>query len=217
VALLFGVGMYSVIAFLPEFLQTPKSTGYGFGASIIQSGLYLLPLTVTMFIFGMLSGRIAAAIGSKAAVIIGSVASTVSYFMLAFAHTQPWEIYAASTLLGVGLGLAFSAMSNLIVEAVPPAQTGVASGMNANIRTIGGAIGAAIMSSIVTSALLGSGEPAESGYTEGFAFLGVMTVVAVVAASFIPTTPREPLSAPHEHHLDHAELALIPGGTLTEG
>ena len=75
VAFLFGIGMYSVIGFLPEFLQTPKSTGYGFGASIIQSGLYLLPLTVTMFIFGMLSGRIAAAIGSKAAVIIGSIFS----------------------------------------------------------------------------------------------------------------------------------------------
>ena len=100
VAFLFGIGMYSVIAFLPQFLQTPKSTGYGFGASIIQSGLYLLPLTVTMFIFGMLSGRIAAAIGSKAAVIIGSVFSLTSYLLLAFAHTQPWEIYLASTLLG---------------------------------------------------------------------------------------------------------------------
>jgi len=217
VALLFGVGMYSVIAFLPEFLQTPKSTGYGFGASIIQSGLYLLPLTVTMFIFGMLSGRIAAAIGSKAAVIIGSLASTVSYFILAFAHTRPWEIYTASTLLGVGLGLAFSAMSNLIVQAVPAAQTGVASGMNANIRTIGGAIGAAVMSSIVTSALLHSGEPAQSGYTKGFAFLGVMTVVAVVAAAFIPTASAEGAETAHDRHLDHAELAMVPGGTLTEG
>ena len=64
-----------------------------------------------------------------------------SYLILAFAHTQPWEIYLASTLLGVGLGLAFSAMSNLIVQAVPPSQTGVASGMNANIRTIGGRSG----------------------------------------------------------------------------
>ena len=49
--------MYSVIAFLPRCLLTPKSSGYGFGATIIQSGLYLLPLTVTMFIFEMLSGR----------------------------------------------------------------------------------------------------------------------------------------------------------------
>ena len=42
-------------------------------------------------------------------------------------------------------------MANLIVAAVPPAQTGVASGMNANIRTIGGSLGAAFMASIVTA------------------------------------------------------------------
>src|SRR5450759_2546833 len=189
VAFLFGIGMYSVMAFLPEFLQTPKSAGYGFGASIIQSGLFLMPLTVTMFFFGLLSGRIAAAVGSKSAVIMGSIASCGAYLILAFAHEQPWEIYAASTLLGVGLGLAFSAMSNLIVQAVPPAQTGVASGMNANIRTIGGAIGAAVMSSIVTSQVLRDGFPTKSGYTDGFVFLAAMTVIAVIAAIFIPTEP----------------------------
>jgi EmrB/QacA subfamily drug resistance transporter len=217
VAFLFGIGMYSVIGFLPQFLQTPKSTGYGFGASIIQSGLYLLPLTVTMFIFGLLSGRIAVAIGSKAAVIIGSCFSTVSYLLLAFAHHDPWEIYLASTLLGVGLGLAFSAMSNLIVQAVPHAQTGVASGMNANIRTIGGAVGAGVMSSIVTSTLLHSGYPAASGYTRGFAFLAAMTVVAIVAAVLIPTAASEAAGDDHEHHLHNAELAMVAGGTITEG
>jgi len=216
VAFLFGIGMYSVIAFLPQFLQTPKSTGYGFGASIIQSGLYLLPLTVTMFAFGMLSGRIAARYGSKAAVIVGSFFSLGAYLMLAFAHSESWEIYVASTLLGVGLGLAFSAMSNLIVQAVPPAQTGVASGMNANIRTIGGAVGAAVMSSIVTSTLLHSGYPAARGYTYGFAFLAAMTLVAIVASIFIPTSTSTAARDDHEHHLQNAELALVAGGTIAE-
>ncbi len=218
VAFLFGVGMYSAMAFLPEFLQTPRRAGYGFGASIIQSGLYLLPLTATMFVFGLLSGKIAAKVGSKSAVIMGSIASTVAYLVLAFAHSHPWEIYLASTILGVGLGLAFSAMSNLIVQAVPPAQTGVASGMNANIRTIGGAVGAGIMSSIVTSQLLKSGLPAESGYTRGFAFLAAMTLVAVIAALFIPTAEPLPAGEDLEHnvHVEHAELALIAGGTISE-
>ncbi|MDR3649640.1 MAG: MFS transporter [Acidimicrobiales bacterium] len=217
VAFLFGIGMYSVMAFLPEFLQTPRSAGYGFGADIIQSGLFLLPLTATMFLCGLLSGRIAAAIGSKSAVIIGSIVSSGSYLILAFAHAQAWEIYTASTLLGVGLGLAFSAMSNLIVQAVPPAQTGVASGMNANIRTIGGAIGAAVMSSIVTSGLRADGLPAASGYTTGFAFLAAMTVVATIAALFIPSATSARADADHEPHLQNAELALLAGGTIAEG
>ena len=217
VALLFGVGMYSFMAFLPEFVQTPKSTGYGFGASIIQSGLYLLPLTVTMFIFGLLSGKIAAGIGSKAAVIIGAGFASAAYFMMAFAHSASWEIYIASTLIGIGLGLAFSAMSNLIVQAVPPAQTGVASGMNANIRTIGGSIGAAVMSTIVTTTLLRDGFPSIQGYTRGFAFLGIVTIAAVVAAVFIPTATSKAAHDDHEAHLMNAELALVPGAPITEG
>jgi EmrB/QacA subfamily drug resistance transporter len=213
VALLFGVGMYSVFAFLPEFLQTPSSAGYGFGASMIQSGLFLLPETVMMFVFGLLTGPIAARIGSKFAVIVGTVISSGGYAMLAFAHSHPWEIYVVGALLGVGMGLAFSAMSNLIVQAVPPAQTGVASGMNANIRTIGGAIGAAVMSSIVTSTLLHNGLPAESGYTDGFIFIAIVTLFAVVASLFIPTTHVKD----SERHMAHAELAIVPGGTITEG
>ena len=79
-------------------------------------------------------------------------------------------------MLGVGFGLAFSAMSNLVVQGVPPEQTGVASGMNANIRTIGGSIGAAVMSSIVTSTTGIGGLPRESGYTHGFGLLTVATL-----------------------------------------
>ena len=54
---------------------------------------------------------------------------------------------------GCGVGLVFACLSNLIVAAVPPEQTGVASGMNANIRTVGGSIGAAVMATIVTASV----------------------------------------------------------------
>lgn len=211
-AFLFGMGMYSVFAFLPEFLQTPRSTGYGFGASTLVSGFYLLPMTGGMFILGLYSGRIAAKFGSKLAVVVGSGISCAGYFVLAGAHRFSWEIFLVSSLLGIGLGLAFSAMSNLIVMAVPPAQTGVASGMNANIRTIGGAVGAGVMSSIVTSSVLKSGLPAGAGYTHGFFFIGVMTAIATLCAILIPSA--HPDAAPH---INHAELSIVPGGTITEG
>jgi sugar phosphate permease len=104
------------------------------------------------------------------------------------------------------------------VDSVPAAQTGVASGMNANIRTIGGAIGAGIMSSIVTATLLHSGYPAETGYRDGFAFLAAVTAIAIVAGIMIPTTPKVPAGddQEHHHHVEHAELALVPGGTIVE-
>ncbi len=212
VGFLFGMGMYSVMAFLPQLLQSPRSTGYGFGASVVVSGLYLLPMTAMMFALGLAAGRIAARVGSKMALVVGASISCAGYFTLAFAHHESWEIYLVSTLLGTGLGLSFSAMSNLIVHAVPPAQTGVASGMNANIRTIGGAVGAAVMGSIVTAQATNN---PEKGYQNGFFFIAVMAALATGAAMLIPTSTSH--MEPGEHHIAHAELAVVPGGTITEG
>ncbi|WP_405578652.1 MFS transporter [Streptomyces sp. NBC_01190] len=213
VALLFGIGMYAVFAFLPEFVQTPKSTGYGFGASITQSGLILLPMTVTMFLVGLGSSSFAARVGGKTVVLLGSLIGTGSMALLAFAHTQTWELYLATAVMGVGFGLAFAAMSSLIVSAVPPEQTGVASGMNANIRTIGGSIGAALMASVVTASPAADGLPREAGYTHGFAMLGGALLVAALAAALIPVSRRSTLVDFSEEPA-HAELAMVPGGTV---
>jgi EmrB/QacA subfamily drug resistance transporter len=190
VALLIGVGMYATFAFLPEFVQTPATSGYGFGASITRSGLMLLPSAVTMMIVGAFAGRLAQRFGGRALVVAGCLVGSAAMAVLAFAHHQQWEIYVATGLMGVGFGLAFSAMSALIVAAVPASQTGVASGMNANIRTIGGSIGSAAMASIVTSQLARSGLPKEAGYTTGFAVLAGGLVAAAVAGLLIPSVRR---------------------------
>ncbi len=208
VALLIGLGMYATFAFLPEFVQTPPAAGYGFGASITRSGLMLLPATVTMFAVGMFAGRLAQRLGGKILVIAGCLAGCAAMSILAFAHAHEWEIYLSSAIMGIGFGLAFSAMSALVVAAVPTSQTGVASGMNANIRTIGGSIGSAVMASIVTSQLGPSGLPRESGYTTGFAVMAGGLVLAALAGLLIPRARRvtgEP---------EHAELAMVAGGTI---
>jgi len=190
VGLLIGLGMYATFAFLPEFVQTPSAAGYGFGASVTRSGLMLLPSAITMFGAGMLAGRLATRLGGKSLVIAGCLIGCVAMSILAFAHQHAWEIYLSNAIMGVGFGLAFSAISALVVSAVPVTQTGVASGMNANIRTIGGSIGAAVMASIVTSQLQPSGLPKESGYTTGFAAMAGGLVLAALAGLLIPSARR---------------------------
>ncbi len=210
VALLIGVGMYATFAFLPEFLQTPSAAGYGFGASITQSGLMLLPAAITMFIVGMMAW-LARRLGGKALVIAGCLIGCGAMSVLAFAHQHQWQIYLSTALMGIGFGLAFSAMSALIVAAVPPSQTGVASGMNANIRTIGGSIGAAVMASIVTSRLGPSGLPREIGYTAGFAAMACGLLVAALAGLLMPSPRRQRDLA---GDLEHAEMAMVAAGTV---
>lgn len=216
VALLMGIGMYAALGFLPQFLQTPDSAGYGFDASVTESGLMMLPNTIGMFVLGLFAGRLAARFGSKYLLVTGSVIAALGYAMVAVLHEEKLDIYVAMAIVGIGSGLAFSAMANVIVAAVPPESTGVASGMNANIRTIGGSLGAAIMATVVTARTAPSGLPEESGYTNGFLILGVVVLVGAAAAMFIPTLKRNiNTHAEDTAELAHAELAMVAGGTLS--
>ena len=192
VALLFGVAMYTVMTFLPQLVQSPeKLVGYGFTASITQSGIYMLPMTAGMFVFGILTGPLSARFGTKAVLVTGAFITIVPFVMFAVGHDHSWQIYTASGLMGVGMGLAFSSMSTIVVEAVPMAQTGVASGMNANIRTIGGAIGSGVGASILASGVtVGHPYPLDSDYTNTFWFLAGASVLAAVAALIIPAARR---------------------------
>jgi EmrB/QacA subfamily drug resistance transporter len=217
VAFLFGVSMYAVFAALPRFLQTSPAAGYGFGATVTQSGLMLLPQAVFVFLVGLTAGHLAQRLGSKWVLVAGSAISIVPFAIFAFAHDQQWQIYVATAVTGIGFGLAFSSMSNIIVASVRQDQTGVASGMNANIRTIGGAVGAAVMSSIVTSHLTSTGVPSESGYVAGFIVLGGVMVLSVIAALLIPSAKKNAAGGRQDEPdvaLRHAELALLPGGTV---
>ncbi|MGY2081488.1 MFS transporter [Modestobacter sp. SYSU DS0657] len=215
VALLVGFGMYAAFAFVPQFLQTPTSAGYGFGASITESGLMNLPQTVASFVLGLAAGRLALRFGSKNLLVLGTLLTAAGYALFALVHGERWEVYAISTVIGAGFGLAFAAMSNLVVAAVPPHQTGVASGMNANIRTVGGSIGAAVMAAVVTAHAGPTGLPAESGYTAGFLMLAGALVLGALAALLIPSVRRDPgTHGEPDVELRHPEAGLVAGGTL---
>ena len=185
-ALLFGFGMFAMFITLPQFTETPTHAGYGFGASVTQSGLYLAPFAGAMVIVAPMTGRLSRAVGSKIVLVAGSLFAASSYLLLVLDHSQQWSIYAASGLLGIGIALGFASMANLIIEAVPPEQTGVATGMNTNIRNIGAALGSGIATSLVVGGLLPDGYPKEHGYVLAFAVSGIALVIAAFAALTIP-------------------------------
>jgi MFS family permease len=115
---------------------------------------------------------------------------TVVSFVILAAGGSPASIYIAAGLLGVGIGFAFAALANLIVEAVRPDQTGIASGMNTLVRTIGGAIGAEVAASILAANVLASGYPNKHGYTLTFLLCAAVLAVAVVASLLVPGRAR---------------------------
>jgi EmrB/QacA subfamily drug resistance transporter len=187
VAFLIGIGMYSSFILLPEFVQEPTSTGYGFGASVTVAGLFLLPATIAIVIVGQMAGILERRIGSRGSLIGGTLFSLACYALLVTNSGSELDIYIAAGLLGIGIGLSFSAMANLIVQNVPQEQTGVATGMNAVTRTLGGAFGGQLAATLLASNLGAGGDPTSTAFTLSF----LMCLIALVAAlGFALLVPR---------------------------
>ena len=123
------------------------------------AGLFLLPSTIAIVIVGQMAGILERRIGSRGSLIGGALFALACYVLLVADRSQQWEIYVAAGLLGIGIGLSFSAMANLIVQNVRQEQTGVATGMNAVTRTLGGAFGGQLAATLLASNLGAGGAP----------------------------------------------------------
>jgi EmrB/QacA subfamily drug resistance transporter len=185
-ALLFGFGMYVMFTIVPQFVETPLRDGYGFGASVTQSGLDLLPFALAMLVVAPATGRLSTAFGSRRVLLAACAFAACSYLVLVPWHDHTWQILIATGLLGIGIALGFASMTNLVVAAVPQTQTGVATGMNTNIRNVGAALGAGIATSVVVGDRLRDGMPAQHGYIVAFALSAVALIVAAGATLAIP-------------------------------
>lgn len=185
VAFLLGAGMYGSFLVLPQFAQLPRSTGFGFGVSVVVAGLYLLPSALTMSVLGSVAGRVARRFGSKNAVIAGSGVTAVAFAFLAVAHGAPIDMLISAALMGIGIGLAFAALGNLIVQAVPPSQTGAATGMNTVMRTLGGALGGQVVATFIADNVA-HGLPTVTGFTDSFVLQAAFLVVAMLAGILVP-------------------------------
>jgi EmrB/QacA subfamily drug resistance transporter len=190
VGLAFGFAMFGTFLLIPVLLQLPAATGYGFGKSVSQAGLFLLPTTLTMLVFGPLSGLLDRKFGPKLPMFLGAVAVVLAFALPAVMHDALWQIVVSGLLTGAGIGLAFAAMSNAIIETVPASHTGEATSVNAIVRTIGGSIGTAVVAAVIASNTDARGLPADTAFTEGFWVCAAVAVIAVAAALALPSARR---------------------------
>ncbi len=185
-ATLIGFGMFASFVLIPQFVEMPTSSGYGFGASVSQAGLFLLPLTVAMLLVGPVAGKMSVTVGSRVPLALGALLSAIGWALLAVAHGSRWEIYVITFIMGLGIGLAFASMVNVIVESVNPAQTGVATGMNVIFRNVGGSLGAQISASILTASVVVGGIPTEGSFVAAFWLSAAALLLGFIAALLVP-------------------------------
>jgi MFS family permease len=202
--------MFTIV---PQFTETPIRNHFGLGASVTQSGLDLMPFAAAMLLIAPLTGRLSVAFGGRRVLLSGCVFASFAYLALVLWHAHTWQIMVSSGLLGIGMAMGYAAMSNLVVQAVPQSQTGVATGMNTNIRNIGSAVGAGVATSFVVSSLLHNGTPAEHGYILAFVVSALALLIAAGTALLIP---RHPVVV---HQLDRADeaSAMTAGAAAVAG
>jgi EmrB/QacA subfamily drug resistance transporter len=190
-AVLVGFSMFASFLLIPQLAQTDEKFGYGFSASVTGAGLLMLPSTLVMLVAGPLAGRIATRASSRLPLVIGTFMGMLAFVVYALFHGSEWEICVGGAFLGVGIGFSFASMANLVVESVPRDEVGVATGINTIMRSLGGALGAQLVASLLTGkTIAGSAIPTEAAYTDAFIVAAVAAGLAMVAALAIPKTRR---------------------------
>jgi EmrB/QacA subfamily drug resistance transporter len=187
-AFFLGAGLYTCFLLLPQIAQLPRSTGFGYGASVVAAGLYLLPSALGMGVLGSVAGLVQRRFTPRRVLIAGSAVSAVACGLLTVASRHPYDMVLSSALLGIGIGLAFAALGNLVVQAVPAGQTGVATGMNTVLRTLGGALGGQIAATFVAAHMI-HGLPAATGFTQTFAMSALVLIACLIAGLLVPARP----------------------------
>lgn len=153
VGLVLNFGVYGQVFVLSLYFQ--RARGY----SALATGLALLPFAAMTVAGPVAVGRLTARVGARLPMVAGQLCAAAGSALLAAAgaHTPYGSLVPGLVALGVGMALVMPSMTAAVVQAAPGAQAGVASGVLNTARQVGGAIGVALLGSLVARGHLVSG------------------------------------------------------------
>ncbi len=148
---LISAAMYLLLPVIVEFVQIPRSAGYGFAASLVVSGLVLVPLSVGSFVASRFLVVYERSFGPRTMIPLGSVVFALAASFFAFEHSALWEAFVTVAICGLGIGFTTGAMPGFIVRSVAPSETGSATGFYQVVRSIGLTVGSALSAAVLMS------------------------------------------------------------------
>ena len=147
---IFALGQAGLIFSVPVFLQAVR------GASAFDTGLAMLPLSLTALFVAPLSGFLSHKFPAKRLVQIGMVGFIIGYILVYTTlnvDTVASDLTLAFMVMGFGMGMMMSSISNLTLSAVSPQQSGEASGVNNTLRQVGSTLGTAVIGAVMLTAI----------------------------------------------------------------
>ena len=139
--------MFGSLFLLTQFLQSIL------GYTPLEAGIRLLPMAGVMMVVSPLSAKVVERIGSKVVVATGLSVAAVGLIMasrLTAGASYP-EVLIALVVLAAGLALVMPPATESIMGSLPLAKAGVGSAVNDTTRQVGGALGVAVLGSVMSS------------------------------------------------------------------
>ena len=188
-------GMFGAIFLLAQFFQLVQHY------SPLSAGLRILPWTAMPMLVAPIAGALSDKVPGPRIIGVGLTLQAAGLAWLAAVSTPtvPYShLVLPFSLSGIGMGLFFAPVANVILSSVRPIEEGQASGANNAIRELGGVFGVAVLASIFAS--VGSYQSGQS-FTDGMnaaVWVGAAVVAAGALVAFmIPVrTKRQPVDAP---------------------
>ena len=186
-----GVAMFGAISFIPLFAQG------ALGSTATEAGSLLTPLMLSWVGMSIIGGRLLLKVGYRPTSIVGFALLTLGFVLLSNFQRETARVwlYVDLILIGAGLGLTMLTLLIAVQQSVARAQLGVATSLNQFARSIGGAVGVAVMGAVLSAGLVSQlNEVAQNG-----------------SAALTPERAAQLAANPNALIDPHAQAALAPG------
>lgn len=186
IAFFLGYGLFANILVTTHVLQVPSTFSWGYGLSLLQTGLLIAPAGVTIIIFAQVSAMLAGRVGARTTMLLGTSVMVLGY-VLHLTLPAIWGAVIALVVVSAGLALAYAALPVLVSAEVPANATASANAINVLLRTAGQASCSAVTAALLLAFTVGaSAEPARLAYDLSFASAMAASAVAFAITLALP-------------------------------
>jgi EmrB/QacA subfamily drug resistance transporter len=172
-SMLMSFGMFGSIFLLAQFFQTVQ------GYSPLGSGLRILPWTAMPMVVAPIAGALSDRLPAHRIIGTGLAlqAAGLAWIAAVSSPTTPYiDLVLPFAISGIGMGMFFAPIANLVLSSVRGEEEGQASGANNAVRELGGVFGVAILASVFSH---------YGGYRTGTAFVDGMTPAVYAGAAVV--------------------------------
>ncbi len=183
--------MFGYFALFGSLFLISQLLQFVLGYSALDAGIRLLPFALTMAVFSTVSPKLVERFGTKLVVVggMGIVAAGLLWEARLGAGSTYLDYLPGMLLMGTGVALTWAPTTESIMGSLPAAKAGVGSAVNDTVREIGGALGVAVLGSVLASQYTGAvtsataGLPAHAAHTAGDSLGGAVVVAQQVGGS----------------------------------